>query len=165
MVRHVHYCDCSRSPNFLADKKYHVGHFTCTLCPTLIGPQDSYYEHNNDIYCHYHYSTRFATKCPGCNTAILKQFVETNRNLRDECWHPECYMINKVCGGFELAYFPSLMMGPYAKFWNVKVVPRSPENLTDTAEPPYIEEERNESPASLKEKQIKMEQQIYRIWT
>jgi LIM domain len=81
-----------------ADRKFHVEHFTCSICPTLFGPQDSYYEHDNDVYCHYHYSTRFATKCAGCNTAILKQFVEINRNMRDECWHPECYMINKVRG-------------------------------------------------------------------
>lgn len=79
-----------------SDKKYHVEHFTCSLCPTLFGPQDSYYEHDGDVYCHFHYSTRFATKCAGCNSAILKQFVEINRNSRDECWHPECYMINKV---------------------------------------------------------------------
>jgi hypothetical protein len=79
-----------------ADKKYHVEHFTCSVCPTLFGPQDSYYEHENDVYCHYHYSTRFATKCVGCSSAILKQFVEINRNSRDECWHPECYMIHKV---------------------------------------------------------------------
>lgn len=78
------------------DKKFHVEHFTCSVCPTLFGPQDSYYEHEGDVYCHYHYSTRFATKCAGCNSAILKQFVEINRNMRDECWHPECYMINKV---------------------------------------------------------------------
>lgn len=79
-----------------ADKKYHVEHFTCSLCPTLFGPHDSYYEHDGDVFCHFHYSTRFATKCVGCNSAILKQFVEINRNSRDECWHPECYMINKV---------------------------------------------------------------------
>ncbi|KAF8263331.1 hypothetical protein EI94DRAFT_1741178 [Lactarius quietus] len=127
------------------DKKYHVEHFTCTICPTLFGPQDSYYEHNNDVYCHYHYSTRFATKCTGCKTAILKQFVEINRNMRDECWHPECYMIHK--------------------FWNVYIVPRGPEVLTDPTEPPYLEEERQESRASLQEKQIKMEQQVFRIWT
>jgi hypothetical protein len=29
----------------------------------------------------------------------------------------------------------------------------------------YAEEERRESPASLKEKQVRMEQQVYRIWT
>lgn len=46
--------------------------------------------------CHFHYSTRFATKCVGCGVAILKQFVEINRNQQDECWHPECYMIQKV---------------------------------------------------------------------
>jgi hypothetical protein len=46
--------------------------------------------------CHFHYSTRFAVKCVGCANAILKQFVEINRNQKDECWHPECYMIHKV---------------------------------------------------------------------
>ncbi|KAH9004821.1 hypothetical protein EDB86DRAFT_3072286 [Lactarius hatsudake] len=131
------------------NRKFHVEHFTCSICPTLFGPQDSYYEHDNDVYCHYHYSTRFATKCAGCNTAILKQFVEINRNMRDECWHPECYMINK--------------------FWNVKVVSRRPTSLTeappDITEPLYTEEERRETNTSLKEKQIRMEQQVYRIWT
>lgn len=131
------------------NRKFHVEHFTCSICPTLFGPQDSYYEHESDVYCHYHYSTRFATKCAGCNTAILKQFVEINRNMRDECWHPECYMINK--------------------FWNVKVVSRRPTSLIevppDTGETAYAVEERKETHASLKEKQIRMEQQVYRIWT
>ena len=90
--------DSVHSLTRVADKKYHVEHFTCSLCPTLFGPQDSYYEHDGDVYCHFHYSTRFATKCAGCSSAILKQFVEINRNMRDECWHPECYMINKVRG-------------------------------------------------------------------
>ncbi|KAF8845141.1 hypothetical protein BDN67DRAFT_977653 [Paxillus ammoniavirescens] len=130
------------------NKKYHVEHFTCTLCPTLFGPQDSYYEHEGDVYCHFHYSTRFATKCAGCSSAILKQFVEINRNMRDECWHPECYMINK--------------------FWNVKVVSRrSSGSISDGSElePSYVEEERREAPASLKDKQVRMEQLVYRIWT
>ncbi|KAJ3973766.1 LIM domain-containing protein [Lentinula raphanica] len=128
------------------NKKYHVEHFTCSLCPTLFGPQDSYYEHDGDVYCHFHYSSRFATKCAGCSTAILKQFVEINRNMRDECWHPECYMINK--------------------FWNVKVVSRRPMSIEgEPEEPEYMEEERRETPASLKEKQVRMEQQVYRIWT
>ncbi|KAL0953576.1 hypothetical protein HGRIS_004792 [Hohenbuehelia grisea] len=130
------------------NKKFHVEHFTCSLCPTLFGPQDSYYEHAGDVYCHFHYSTRFATKCAGCNSAILKQFVEINRNSRDECWHPECYMINK--------------------FWNVKVSSRRPTSSVEdnpSAEPPYVEEESRETPASLKERQIKMEQLVYRIWT
>ncbi|KAF8661306.1 hypothetical protein AX16_001404 [Volvariella volvacea WC 439] len=131
------------------NKKYHVEHFTCSLCSTLFGPQDSYYEHENDVYCHFHYSTRFATKCAGCNSAILKQFVEINRNMRDECWHPECYMINK--------------------FWNVKVVARRPTSSTslegELDVPAYVDQEQRETPASLKEKQLLMEQQVYRIWT
>ncbi|KAK2463687.1 hypothetical protein APHAL10511_004438 [Amanita phalloides] len=131
------------------NKKYHVEHFTCSLCPTLFGPHDSYYEHDGDVFCHFHYSTRFATKCVGCNSAILKQFVEINRNSRDECWHPECYMINK--------------------FWNVKVYSRRPTSMISVdaeGEPPaYVPEEQRETPASLREKQVRMEQQVYRIWT
>ncbi|KAI0820813.1 RhoGAP-domain-containing protein [Trametes gibbosa] len=137
------------------NKKFHVEHFTCSVCPTLFGPQDSYYEHEGDVYCHFHYSTRYATKCAGCNSAILKQFVEINRNMRDECWHPECYMINK--------------------FWNVKVSSRRPTSLpppgvedgegSSSSDPLYVEEERRETAQSLREKQIRMEQQVYRIWT
>ncbi|KAH9164802.1 RhoGAP-domain-containing protein, partial [Lactarius sanguifluus] len=140
-------CDGALRGSYItaSNKKYHIEHFTCALCPTLFGPQDSYYEHDNEVYCHYHYSTRFSTKCAGCSTAILKQFVEINRNQRDECWHPECYMIHK--------------------FWNVKVAPHRPGSLTSTTEPPYAEEEWLESTASLKDKQIKMEEQVYRIWT
>jgi hypothetical protein len=62
----------------------------------VFGPDDSYYEHDDNVYCHYHYSIQFAIKCMGCETAILKQFVEINRNSVDEHWHPECYMIHKV---------------------------------------------------------------------
>ncbi|KAF8997664.1 Rho-type GTPase-activating protein, partial [Haplosporangium bisporale] len=83
------------------DNKYHLDHFTCSICPTVFGPQDSYYEHESKVYCHYHYSVHYAVKCAGCRSAILKQFVEINRNGLDEHWHPECYMINK--------------------FWNVKM--------------------------------------------
>jgi hypothetical protein len=91
-------CDQALRGSYITacNKKFHVEHFTCSVCPTVFGPQDSYYEHNQDVYCHFHYSTRFATKCIGCGSAILKQFVELNRNMRDECWHPECYMIHKV---------------------------------------------------------------------
>jgi hypothetical protein len=78
------------------DRKYHIEHFTCSICPTVFGPDDSYYEHNDKVYCHYHYSIQFAVRCAGCKTAILKQFVEINRHSVDEHWHPECYMINKV---------------------------------------------------------------------
>ncbi|KAG8631545.1 hypothetical protein KVT40_000685 [Elsinoe batatas] len=77
------------------DRKYHIEHFTCSVCPTVFGAQDSYYEHEGNVYCHYHYSTRFAQRCNGCQTAILKQFVEIFRNGQNQHWHPECYMIHK----------------------------------------------------------------------
>ena len=77
------------------DRKYHTEHFTCSVCPTVFGASDSYYEHDGHVYCHYHYSTRFAQRCNGCLTAILKQFVEIYRNGQNQHWHPECYMIHK----------------------------------------------------------------------
>ncbi|KAG8928978.1 hypothetical protein FRC00_001585 [Tulasnella sp. 408] len=103
------------------DKKFHVEHFTCSVCTTLFGPQDSYYEHDGDVYCHSHYSTRFATKCVGCGSAILKQFVEINRNLKEGCWHPECYMIHK--------------------FWNVKVASRPTSRLEYLDSAAYTQKE------------------------
>lgn len=170
------------------DMKFHVEHFTCSVCPTVFGPQDSYYEHSGQVYCHFHYSTRFAVKCTGCRTAILKQFVEINRNNTDEHWHPECYMINK--------------------FWNIKLAvalsnPKSlqppdndPSHHPDTnsdsnsndpsssvvvSAPPakssetsvlsfetsedWRQQEQHETAQSLKEKQKQMEEQVYRIWT
>ncbi|KAL0087300.1 hypothetical protein J3Q64DRAFT_1623072, partial [Phycomyces blakesleeanus] len=72
-------------------KKFHMDHFSCSVCSVLFGPDDSYYEHENNVYCHEHYSSQFAIKCSGCQSAILKQFVEINRNSIDEHWHPECY--------------------------------------------------------------------------
>ncbi|KAM0749370.1 hypothetical protein T439DRAFT_290651 [Meredithblackwellia eburnea MCA 4105] len=149
------------------DMKFHVEHFTCSVCPTVFGPQDSYYEHDGSVYCHFHYSTRFAVKCTGCRTAILKQFVEINRNSTNEHWHPECYMIHK--------------------FWNIKLAPSAPITSSDdpdssstvvtpsatsptisseaTAKPEYLAQERTETPVSLKDRQKRMEDQVYKIWT
>jgi hypothetical protein len=61
----------------------------------VFGASDSYYEHEGSVYCHYHYSTKFAQRCNGCQTSILKQFVEIFRNGQNQHWHPECYMIHK----------------------------------------------------------------------
>jgi hypothetical protein len=100
-------CDQALRSSYITacGEKFHVEHFSCSVCDTVFGPNDSYYEHNGKVYCHYHYSISFANKCVGCETAILKQFVEINRNGRDECWHPECYMIHK--------------------FWNVRLASRN----------------------------------------
>ncbi|KAL1882724.1 hypothetical protein VTK73DRAFT_1244 [Phialemonium thermophilum] len=119
------------------DRKYHVDHFTCSLCPTVFGAQDSYYEHDGQVYCHYHYSTQFAQRCSGCRTAILKQFVEIFRNGQNQHWHPECYMIHK--------------------FWNVRLnPPREP------VQPMHDDPETRE--LVRKEEEL-MEDKVYRIWS
>ncbi|KAI9292395.1 RhoGAP-domain-containing protein [Neoconidiobolus thromboides FSU 785] len=90
-------------------KKYHVDHFTCSECRTVFGKNDSYYEHDGRVLCHYHYSLIAAAKCTGCQVPIISRFVESKKNELNERWHPECYMINK--------------------FWNVKLGP--PPALSD----------------------------------
>ncbi|KAH7326565.1 RhoGAP domain-containing protein [Stachybotrys elegans] len=120
------------------DRKYHVDHFTCSQCSTVFGAQDSYYEHDSNVYCHFHYSTQYAQRCNGCQTAILKQFVEIYRNGQDQHWHPECYMIHK--------------------FWNVR--------LSQHDEPRPIDD--NDDPASrdrIREEEERMEEKVYRIWS
>ncbi|KOS20247.1 Rho-type GTPase-activating protein 1 [Escovopsis weberi] len=115
----------------------------------IFGAQDSYYEHDGNVYCHYHYSTQFAQQCYGCQTAILKQFVEIYRNGQDQHWHPECYMIHK--------------------FWNVR--------LAEPAENPETAAARSEGGAAaaaavdhvdkdlIRRQEERMEEKVYRIWS
>ncbi|KAL8824911.1 MAG: hypothetical protein Q9170_008002 [Blastenia crenularia] len=124
------------------DRKYHIEHFTCSICPTVFGAQDSYYEHEGKVYCHYHYSTQFAQRCTGCQTAILKQFVEIFRNGQNQHWHPECYMIHK--------------------FWNVRLAPPgSDADDIDRFNENATEEKRN----LVKHDEERMEEKVYRIWS
>lgn len=121
------------------ERKYHVDHFTCSLCSTIFGAQDSYYEHDGNVYCHYHYSTQFAQRCNGCQTAILKQFVEIFRNGQNQHWHPECYMIHK--------------------FWNVRLA-----QPTDI--PPALLG--SDDPAGrdlIRTEEERMEEKVFKIWS
>ncbi|PWN21438.1 RhoGAP-domain-containing protein, partial [Microstroma glucosiphilum] len=154
-------------------KKFHVEHFTCSVCTTVFGPQDSYYEHDGRVFCHFHYSTRFAIQCSGCRTAILKQFVEINRNNQDEHWHPECYMIHKfwnikLCptGATpkgSVAAEPTVSDAPAPS--NSGVAPTTGASASDLPGPEALEIEASETPSSLKKKQKTMEEQVFRIWT
>ncbi|KAL3497141.1 hypothetical protein BJX62DRAFT_3643 [Aspergillus germanicus] len=123
------------------DRKYHIEHFTCSVCPTVFGAQDSYYEHEGKVYCHFHYSTQFAQRCHGCHTAILKQFVEIFRNGQNQHWHPECYMIHK--------------------FWNVRLAPTGQPLEYPQVEEDATDEERNR----VREEEDLMEEKVYRIWS
>lgn len=120
------------------ERKYHVDHFTCSLCSTVFGAQDSYYEHDGNVYCHYHYSTRYAQRCNGCQTAILKQFVEIFRNGQNQHWHPECYINHK--------------------FWNVRL--GQPSETPQAAE---ANEPANKD--SIRDEEERMEEKVYRIWS
>ncbi|KAI9506346.1 hypothetical protein BX070DRAFT_187531 [Coemansia spiralis] len=84
-------------------RKYHPDHFTCTACPTVFGPEGTYYEHDGEAYCLYHYTYLVAKKCAGCQQPIMKLFLQMNHRGVEEHWHPECYMIYK--------------------FWNVRICP------------------------------------------
>ena len=124
------------------DRKYHIDHFTCSVCPAAFGAKDSYYEHGGNVYCHYHYSTKFAQRCNGCQTAILKQFVEIYRNGENQHWHPECYMIHK--------------------FWNVRLSRSEKMSL----EPPEVEEDASEETRhAIRQEEEQMEERTYRIWS
>ncbi|KAG2021437.1 hypothetical protein GB937_004774 [Aspergillus fischeri] len=123
------------------DHKYHIEHFTCSVCPTVFGAQDSYYEHEGRVYCHFHYSTQFAQRCHGCHTAILKQFVEIFRNGQNQHWHPECYMIHK--------------------FWNVRLAPNGQPLEHPEAGLDATDEERNR----VRDEEDMMEEKVYRIWS
>ncbi|RJE18299.1 GTPase-activating protein, partial [Aspergillus sclerotialis] len=123
------------------ERKYHIEHFTCSVCPTVFGAQDSYYEHEDKVYCHYHYSTQFAQRCHGCHTAILKQFVEIFRNGQNQHWHPECYMIHK--------------------FWNVRLAPSGQQLEPPTMNMDATDEERNR----VRDEEDIMEEKVYRIWS
>lgn len=63
--------------------KYHIEHFSCSVCATVFRQHDSYYEKEGNVYCGLHYSILFASKCGGCNTAVLKNFVETTTGMFD----------------------------------------------------------------------------------
>lgn len=112
------------------------------MCSTVFGAQDSYYEHDGQVYCHYHYSTRFAQRCNGCQTAILKQFVEIFRNGQNQHWHPECYMIHK--------------------FWNVRLA--SPQDIQEVQQ--ELDETTDEkSRNAVRMEEERMEEKVYRIWS
>ncbi|KAI9024038.1 hypothetical protein DFJ74DRAFT_62185 [Hyaloraphidium curvatum] len=75
-------------------RKWHESHFQCSLCPKVFSKDDAIYERNGNIYCQFHYSLLFAAKCGSCHTAVLRRFIEVNRNEGAvEHWHLNCYTI------------------------------------------------------------------------
>ncbi|ORY30696.1 RhoGAP-domain-containing protein, partial [Rhizoclosmatium globosum] len=86
-----------RGPHINAiGKKFHLEHFGCNVCTKVFRQHDSYYEREGKVYCQFHYSVLFASKCGGCQTAVLKKFVEMKKEGVVYQWHPQCYMIYKL---------------------------------------------------------------------
>lgn len=90
-------CDSAlRGPYITAlGRKYHLDHFKCAVCKRVFKSDESFYEHDDEIYCHFHYSVLYALSCQGCGMLIVKQFVELFRGGKNQQWHPECYMVHK----------------------------------------------------------------------
>jgi hypothetical protein len=114
------------------------------VCPTIFGAQDSYYEHEGDVFCHYHYSTRFAQRCTGCQNAILKQFVEIFRNGQNQHWHPECYMIHK--------------------YWNVRLSNASKDRNAEIEMPKSEDNPVEVIRNSVREEEERVEEKVLWIW-
>ena len=69
-----------RGPHIKAlHHKYHLEHFTCSVCPTVFGVNDTYYERDGQVYCAHHFGLLFASHCGGCGSPVLKNFVEVTR--------------------------------------------------------------------------------------
>ncbi|CDK25929.1 unnamed protein product [Kuraishia capsulata CBS 1993] len=116
-----------RGPYITAlNRKFHPEHFSCEVCHQVFDAED-YYEYDNAIYCHYHYSKLYASHCEACNSAILKQYVELWRGGRQQQWHPECFMVHKFWGVTITA----------ESIGNVNVqLPKNSKKLSDTEMPP-----------------------------
>jgi hypothetical protein len=137
--------DCGRPlrGSFIAalDRKYHIEHFACNVCRLPFGAQDSYYEHEGQPYCHYHYYA-LAQICQGCTGGIFKQYVEIFRNGQNQIWHPECYMIHK--------------------FWNVRL---GSEFLLEIDLSILSDNPTEEQRERLQQIHDKLEERVYLIWT
>ncbi|CCH41777.1 Rho-type GTPase-activating protein 1 [Wickerhamomyces ciferrii] len=130
-------------------RKYDAEHFCCKICSKKFDTDEDFFNHDNNIYCHYHFSKFFIDRCEGCEFAILKQYVEIFRGGRNQKWHVECYMIHKC--------------------WNVSISPDS----IGIASLPVIEptEENlrnlpdiNPTPEELVEMETKASEKISEIW-
>ncbi|ODV93762.1 hypothetical protein PACTADRAFT_51518 [Pachysolen tannophilus NRRL Y-2460] len=118
------------------NRKYHLEHFTCSVCDKVFETDESFYEHEEGIYCHFHFSKLYASHCEGCHSSILKQFVEVYRGGREQQWHPECYMVHKFwnisitanCIGLSSAEVSKLML-PNGTFKNLAEIDLEPSIL------------------------------------
>lgn len=90
-----------------------------TRCPGCMkqsteNTEKACYEYNGRIYCLLHFSSIKEIQCFGCHQAVLKQFVE-HKSHPGQKWHPECYMIFKVCD-MKLIFFICILTSFFCFF-------------------------------------------------
>ncbi|KAJ3204848.1 hypothetical protein HDU67_009256 [Dinochytrium kinnereticum] len=97
---------------------FHLNCFRCKTCDQVVA--EKFFPLPNedssvDVFCEKDYFAKLDLLCAkrglalrgphinasgkkygGCRTAGLKNFVEMNRDVARQQWHPECYMIYKV---------------------------------------------------------------------
>lgn len=131
-------------------RKYDAEHFCCKICSKKFDADEDFFNHENDIYCHYHFSKFFIDRCEGCEFAILKQYVEISRGGRNQKWHVECYMIHKC---WNVAITPSTI--GLISFPKVDPTPENIKSLPDT----------NPTPDQLISMEGKASEKISEIWS
>ncbi|KAH3674922.1 hypothetical protein WICMUC_002942 [Wickerhamomyces mucosus] len=132
-------------------RKYCADHFCCKICSKKFDTVEDFFNHEDNIYCHYHFSKFFVDRCEGCECSILKQYVEIFRGGKNQKWHVECYMIHKL--------------------WNIAITPNS---IGITTTFPKIEpteenlknsKDLNPSPDELLTIESKSNEKINEIWS
>lgn len=131
-------------------RKYDVEHFCCTICQKKFDTEEEFFNHDGSLYCHYHFSKFFVDRCEGCEFAILKQYVEIFRGGKNQKWHVECYMINKL--------------------WNIQIKPNSIgitqsfDKVEPTSENITNSKDINPTPQELLQMETKSSRKILEIW-
>ncbi|KAK9459243.1 uncharacterized protein V1516DRAFT_628480 [Lipomyces oligophaga] len=68
---------------------YHVEHFFCAGCSTIISLKESYHARDNQAWCHKCFTERFFTKCWKCREAIPEgEFII---RVLDRDWCSQCF--------------------------------------------------------------------------
>ncbi|XP_041038573.1 transforming growth factor beta-1-induced transcript 1 protein-like [Carcharodon carcharias] len=69
------------------DRNWHPNHFCCAKCGRVFA-EDGFHERDGKPYCRKDFYELFASRCHGCDQAILENYISALNTL----WHPECFV-------------------------------------------------------------------------
>ncbi|XP_060602392.1 LIM/homeobox protein Awh-like [Ruditapes philippinarum] len=78
----------------VGDSMYHMSCLRCCLCLRTLDSHTSCFVRDEQVYCKYHYQSRFCPKCVGCNEPLLPS--DWVRTARDFIYHLDCFCCH-VC--------------------------------------------------------------------